>query len=46
VTDAPRHPRTPSELRRHQVGEWESAPCGGADEIAATVDRIRAQLPY
>ena len=42
----PRYPGTPSELRWYEVDEWEGAPHGGADEIAATVDRIRAQLPY
>jgi diadenosine tetraphosphate (Ap4A) HIT family hydrolase len=41
-----RYPDTPSDLRWHEVDEWEGAPRGGADEIAATVDRIRAQLPY
>jgi histidine triad (HIT) family protein len=42
----PRYPDTPRDLPWHSVDEWEGAPKGGADEIAATVDRIRAQLPY
>ena len=40
------YPGTPRELRWYEVDEWEGARHGGTDEIAATVERIRAQLPY
>jgi diadenosine tetraphosphate (Ap4A) HIT family hydrolase len=42
----PRYPETPRDLPWHGVDEWDGARKGGATEIAATVERIRAQLPY
>ena len=41
----PRYPDTPTELRFHEVDEWEGAAKGGPEEIADIVARIRAQLP-
>jgi histidine triad (HIT) family protein len=41
-----RYPDTPRELPWHSVDEWEDAPRGGPDEIAATVDRVRSRLRF
>ncbi len=40
----PRYPGTPREYRGFQVSEWEGAPRGGVEEMAAVCDRLRADL--
>jgi diadenosine tetraphosphate (Ap4A) HIT family hydrolase len=37
-----RYPETPRDLPWHQVDEWEGAPRGGSNEIAAFVERLRS----
>jgi diadenosine tetraphosphate (Ap4A) HIT family hydrolase len=37
-----RHPGTPREFWWTRVDEWREAPRGGADDVAALADRIRA----
>lgn len=39
-----RYPGTPQEYWRERVDEWPGAPKGGADEIAALSERLRASL--
>jgi diadenosine tetraphosphate (Ap4A) HIT family hydrolase len=39
-----RYPNTPPEVPWHQVDEWEGAPRGGYDDVAALTARIRAAL--
>ena len=41
---APRYPGTPARYQPWQVAEWPDAPRGGAAEIAALCDRVRAEL--
>jgi histidine triad (HIT) family protein len=38
----PRYPGTPNEVAWHQVDEWDGGPHGGAEEIAALVERLRS----
>jgi histidine triad (HIT) family protein len=40
----PRHPGTPAEFAPFQLAAWPDAPRGGAAEIAALCDRVRAEL--
>ena len=40
----PRYPGTPEEIAWHAVDEWEGGRHGGAEEIAAVVQRLRAHL--
>jgi diadenosine tetraphosphate (Ap4A) HIT family hydrolase len=40
-----RYPVMPQEFWRWKIGEWPEAPKGGAKEVAALCDRLRAQLP-
>jgi histidine triad (HIT) family protein len=37
----PRYEDTPAEVRWYAVDEWEGAPRGGPDQIAALVERVR-----
>lgn len=39
-----RYPGTPEEFWRERVDEWERSPKGGADEVAALAQRLRAYL--
>jgi histidine triad (HIT) family protein len=40
----PRYPGTPRDYRGLRVTEWPGAPRGGADEIVALCDRLRASI--
>jgi diadenosine tetraphosphate (Ap4A) HIT family hydrolase len=40
----PRYPETPREYRGLAVTDWPDAPQGGAEEIAALCDRLRASM--
>jgi diadenosine tetraphosphate (Ap4A) HIT family hydrolase len=39
-----RYPHTPSDVRWHEVDEWEGAPRGGYDDVAALTARLTAAL--
>ena len=39
-----RYPGTPPEYWRWKIGEWPDAPKGGADEVTALCNRLRAHL--
>jgi histidine triad (HIT) family protein len=39
-----RYPGTPADLEWDHVDEWEGAPRGGFDEVAALTERLRASL--
>lgn len=39
-----RHRGTPAEVQWHEVDEWDGAPSGGPDEIAALCSRLRAHI--
>lgn len=41
---APRYPGTPAEYAPFRLAAWPDAPRGGAAEIAALCDRVRAEL--
>lgn len=38
----PRYPGTPRNVAWHEVGQWEGAPHGGAEEISELADRLRS----
>jgi diadenosine tetraphosphate (Ap4A) HIT family hydrolase len=40
----PRYPGTPADYKGHRVTEWPDAPRGGAEEVAALCERLRAEL--
>ncbi len=40
----PRYPGTPREYWGMRVDEWPEAPRGGAEEVAALCERVRAYL--
>jgi histidine triad (HIT) family protein len=39
-----RYPQTPSDVRWHEVDEWDGAPRGGYDDVAALTARLAAAL--
>ncbi|HWZ19793.1 MAG TPA: HIT family protein [Ktedonobacteraceae bacterium] len=39
-----RYPGTPQEFWRWKIGDWPDAPKGGAKEVIALCDRLRAQI--